>query len=119
MSDFYLKIKGDPNFQENKIETTNLLEQYLQQIEMILFTRQTEVLGEDSFGANLEDMIYTLNISEGLIKTVIMNQIMTYCPLYQIFKTDININFYKGTERDIAIIDIIINDNLVGGLVVT
>jgi hypothetical protein len=39
--------------------------------------------------------------------------------LHTVFKTDVEVKFYKGTERDIGVIDIIVNDNQVAGIVLT
>jgi len=119
MADLYLKIDGDPRFQNDKIENVDILEQYLEQIELLLFTRKGDVLGEFKLGCDIEDLIYSLNLSAAPIKTAIWDQIITYCPLHKIFKTDVSINFYKGTERDIGVIDIIVNDNVVAGIMIS
>lgn len=119
MADIYIKVEGDPRFEEDKIENADILEQYLQQIELLLFTRKGEVLGEPRLGADIEDLIYGLNLSEAPIKTAIMDQITRFCMLHTVFKTDVEVKFYKGTERDIGVIDIIVNDNQVAGIVLT
>lgn len=119
MPDLYLKIDGDPRFQENKIENQDAIEQYLQEIELLLSTRKGEVLGEYSLGCDLEDLIYGLNLSEGPIKASIWDQITSYCSLHKVFKTDLNVNFYRGTERDIAVIDIVVNDNIAAGIIIS
>jgi hypothetical protein len=46
MADLYTRIEGDPSFIPDKIEITEDLELILMQLEMILFTRQHDVLGE-------------------------------------------------------------------------
>lgn len=119
MPDLYLKIDGDPRFQEDKIENQDALEQYLQEIELLLFTRKGDVLGEYTLGCDIEDLIFGLSLSEGPIKAAIWDQITSYCSLHKIFKTDLNVNFYKGTERDIAIIDIVVNDNVAAGIIIS
>jgi hypothetical protein len=119
MADLYLKVEGDPRFQYDKIENVDILEQYIEQIELLLFTRKGDVLGEYRLGCDIEDLIYGLNLSEGPIKTAIWDQIVTFCPLHKIFKTDVTINFYKGTERDIAVIDIVVNDNIAAGIMIS
>lgn len=119
MADIYIKVDGDPRFEDNKVENADILEQYLQQIEVLLFTRKGEVLGEHTLGADIEDLIYGLNLSEAPIKTAIMDQIVTFCPLHTVFRTDVIVRFYKGTERDIGVIDIIVNDNIAAGIVLS
>lgn len=119
MADIYLKVEGDPRFEENKIENADILEQYLQQIEVLLFTRKGDVLGEHTLGCDIEDLIYGLNLSEAPIKTAINDQIITFCSLHTIFKTEVSVKFYKGTERDIGVIDIIVNDNVTAGIIIS
>jgi len=86
---------------------------------MILFTRRGSVLGDTKFGANTEDLIYSLNASSGTITTVITEQINNYCPSAKRFPFRVAIKFHKGTERDIAIVDVIINSKRATGLVLT
>lgn len=119
MPDLYLRIEGDPRFEEDRIENVDILEQYLQQIELLLYTRKGEVLGEYDLGVDIEDLIFGFNLSEGPIKASIWDQITKHCPLHTVFRTDISLNFYKGTERDIAIIDIVINDNIAAGIIIS
>lgn len=119
MADFYLKIYGDPQFEPRLLEIDDDVEVLLNQIEMILFTRQGDVLGDEFFGSNIEDLIYSTRASAGLIETAIYNQIMRYCPLSRTYSTEVNVRFFEGAERDIAVVDILVNGERKTGLVLT
>ena len=119
MADFYLKIQGDPSFEPRLLEIDDDLEILLNQIEMILFTRQGDVLGDEVFGSNIEDLIYSTRASAGLIETAIYNQISRYCPLARKYTTEVDVRFFEGAERDIAVVDVVVNGERKTGLVLT
>ena len=107
--DFYIKYIGDPNYNATQLQNNGEIEQLITQIETILFTRKSEVLGSPGFGCNLEDLVYTLNQNEYNIKQEVTNQINTYCPLATKYNVVADVKFFKGTVRDIAYIDITID----------
>lgn len=55
--DFYMRAPGDPNYTENTFESNDSLENAIQQVRMVLLTRQGEVLGED-IGFNAEKYLF-------------------------------------------------------------
>jgi hypothetical protein len=116
MADIYTRIQGDPNFVPDKIEITEDLEYMLIQIELILFTRQQDVLGEPGFGGDLEDLIFSTNMSGSLIEGVIRDQITQYIPLANTYNVDTKCEFYKGVDRDTAVLDISIDGTTAIGL---
>jgi phage baseplate assembly protein W len=107
--DFYIKYIGDPNYNATQLQNNGEIEQLITQIETILFTRKTEVLGTPEFGCNLEDLVYSLNQNEFNIKQEIQNQINSYCPLATKYRVGVDVKFFKGEVRDIAYIDIVID----------
>ena len=107
--DFYVKTLGDPNFDNAKVHSESEIAQLLGQLETMLFTSRGEVLGEPDFGANLEDIIYTLNYNENQISEMINEQIELFIPLAQKYNTQVTVKFFKGQVRDIAEIDITID----------
>jgi|TARA_B110000046_G_C12737521_1_gene291113 hypothetical protein len=107
--EFYIKYIGDPNYNSTQLQNNGEIEQLITQIETILFTRKTEVLGSPDLGCNLEDLVYSLGQNEFNIKQMITNQINAYCPLATKYKVAADVKFFKGTVRDIAYIDITID----------
>lgn len=74
----------------------------LMQIEMIFSTRKRKVIGANTFGLNLEDMLFTTFIGTESLKNMIYEQIVFFCPLSLKYKVDIEIYFYQGVRRDTA-----------------
>lgn len=107
--EFYVRAEGDPNYDPYKVHSESEIAKVITQIETVLFTRKGEVLGEPDFGANLEDLIYTLNYNESMVVSTIEDQIERYVPLAGKYRVSTNVSFYKGTVRDIAEINITLN----------
>lgn len=107
--DFYVRVKGDPNYDRFKVHSESELSQLIGQLETMLFTNRGEVLGDPEFGANLEDLVYSLSYNETQIQDVIDEQVNRYIPLAKKYKLQTTVQFYKGVVRDIAKIDILIN----------
>lgn len=108
--DFYIKDIGDPNYQSSTVQANGEVEQLTQQIETILFTNRRDVLGSPGFGCNLEDMVYSMGMNDYQIRSTITDQIFAYCPLATKYNVNVDVNFFKGEVRDIAFIDITVNN---------
>lgn len=104
--DFYVRVKGDPNYDANKVHSESELAQLIGQIETMLFTNKGDVLGDPEFGANLEDLIYSLTYNESQIAAVIETQMDRYIPLADKYNVQTTVEFYRGEVRDIAQINI-------------
>lgn len=116
MADIYTRIEGDPNFAPDKIEITEDLEYVIIQLEMILFTRRGDVLGDDYFGASLDDLIFSTNLSGSAIEGIVRDQIRAYIPLANTYNIETRCEFYKGIEKDTAILDIVVDGTTVIGM---
>lgn len=117
--DFYLRIEGDPKFSNTELEVEDDVDNFIQQIEMLLTTRKGDVLGEPGLGVNLEDNLWNLRIGSNQIKSSILSQIETYCNEYTAYiPYDIDVNFIKGEIYDSILVDVIINSEKVLGIAV-
>lgn len=105
LREIYNRDPEDPNYKEGQIEVTDPLEACLGKIKMLLFTRKGEVLGDPSFGLDLESLIYELNLSETSISKEIQENIRAYIPEFYALGGSYKLNFYLGTNRDIATLD--------------
>jgi hypothetical protein len=70
--EIYTRNEESPNFFSNILEISDEISFVILQIENILFTKKNEVLGNHEFGIDLEEMIFSLNLNEIIIKNKIM-----------------------------------------------
>ena len=114
--ELYIKNPGDPNYDPLQVDIEDEVQQLITQIETILFTSKREILGNPSFGANLEDMIYTFAFNEYEIKRNIENQLRDFCPLADRYSTRVEVEFVRGEMRDSANVSIIIDEKYAVGI---
>jgi len=108
--ELYIRTLDDPNFDPKKLQSQTEIAQLLTQIETILFTSRGDVLGDPSFGANLEDLLYEFNLNEETIQASIERQLAHYCPLAQKYNTQVVAKFWKEGLTVIATVDVVINN---------
>lgn len=116
-SDFYLR-KEELNVVQDVLEIKDEISLLLTQIEMCLFTDKNEVIGQNNFGMNLQDSIFTFQLNESDLQERILKEIYTYCPLAYNYNVDVVVNFTKNEVRDICLLDIIVNGNSLMGLLI-
>ena len=111
--DFYTRNIDNITQSQIELDITDDLSLFIVQIENILFSEKRDVIGQEDYGLNLYDLLFTFNKSEMDIKKLIFDNIQLYCPMAQIYKVSIDVKFYNGGTRDIAMINIYIEDNRV------
>lgn len=115
MSEIYIRrpnIKS--KYSKNNIETNDMLEMFLQQIEMTLSTPMTSVMGAPKYGVALSYFLHEFNTNEADLRDMINQQIQSYCSLANEFTYKIEVQYYQIETGDAVIIDIIVeDDNLV------
>lgn len=117
--DIYTRNPDDHNYVEGQLELTEELDLFISELEMVLLTRKAEVLGHAKFGSSLEAYIHTFNFDARRLRQEIDDMIKTYCTYSNRFPYKVDVNFIKGTVRDIGVIDIYITNTKVLGLIVT
>ena len=105
MREIYNRDPLDPSYNPYQIETTDPVEICVGQLKMMLLTNKGEVLGDTKFGLNLEELIFSLNLSESSIRKELDLFLKIYIPLFRKLGASYDLKFYVGTERDIATID--------------
>ena len=110
--ELYIKTNGDPNYDPTKLQSDSRIATLLAQIDVILFTRRGEVLGEPGLGCNLEDLVYTFSYNDSQIKNEIEQQLTRYVPLAAEMNVSVDVEFdTSSNDRDA----IFININIDGG----
>jgi hypothetical protein len=116
--EFYTRSENETQYINDVLEISDELSILITQIETCLFTQKQDVIGQQDFGVNLEDLIFTFKKNEAEIKSVLLNQIYTYCPLAGKYNVDISVIFQKTPERDVGYIDVIVNDLRTFGILI-
>lgn len=109
LRELYLRNPEDPLYQPETLEHTDELENLLGQIRMLLFTRKGEVMGFYDFGVNIEDDIFTFELSQAQLQKKIMDSIYQYCPDASAYAVKVDVQFFQGTVRDVCLIDIVVD----------
>lgn len=116
LKDIYTRDEQAPKYDPFRLEVDDTLSQLILKIENVLFTRKTEVLGDSNFGANLDDLIFSLVYNENTIANQINKQIQAYCLQGSEFGINTQVQFFKTPERNGALVDIFINEQRVLGV---
>lgn len=118
LKELYLRDPTDPLYNSNILEQSSEIETLINEIKMILFTKQGDVLGAYTFGYNLEDNLFLFNLSDVELRTKLLESIMHYCPDASIYNVDLTVQFFQGTMRDICLIDIYIQGSKSLGILI-
>ena len=105
MREIYNRDPNDPMYKSDIIEVTDPVEICIGQLKMCLLTNKGEVLGDASFGMDLESMLFDLELSEDGLRNELNLHLTTYVPIFFDLGGYYNIEFYQGTQRDIAYFD--------------
>jgi len=117
LKDIYSREEESSNYDPTRLEVDDSLSDLIIKIENTLFSRKGSVLGDTNFGANLDELIFTLVLNEASIQRKINSQIATYClNTTADYTVDTKVQFYSTPERDGALVDIYINEKRVIGM---
>lgn len=113
-TDIYLRKAYSRNYSPNTIEVNDTLEMFLQEIEIILTTPMTSVLGSVKFGASLDLYLHTLGTNQGDMVSRINQQIQQYSGYASLYAWNVQVTFYKVENGETAVVDVVVeDDNLV------
>jgi hypothetical protein len=118
LQDIYVRQPDDPNFQYNRLDVSDEYEMLFGKLMMILNTRKGDILGDANFGVSLEDRLFTFNIDEETLRTEVFSQIEAYIPEASKFKLKMEIKRFKGTVRDLILLDFTVDGRKSFGVVV-
>lgn len=81
-----------------------------QQIDMLFNTSLGDVLGDEFFGSNYGDYVYSIDFGNGDIEQKIKNDLGTLdlCGI----TPEVVVRLIEGTERDIALVEIILDESM-------
>lgn len=111
VTEIYSKGVSEADYLEDKFDEHNPLEIYIQQIKTIFTNKKNSVMGALDMSVDIESLIYEFNLNEKQIIQQVREKLQLYATFYDEYRTDINIRFFKGKNRDIAYLDIIVEKN--------
>ncbi len=114
--DLYFKMPEDPAFDFAETEVEDELERFLQCVEVVLTTRRGDVLGEPTFGANLEDYLWSTRSSSVQVAQAIRSQLEAFCNEFTSVNYDVEVSFIQGDVADTMIVEITVDGTKVLGI---
>jgi len=118
IKDLYVRDPEDPNFKYGILEHNDAIESIITKIKMILGTRQGEIIGDLNFGVGIEDLIFETRINKLQLEQKIRSQIEQYISETKDFSITPEVSFGRADNYDYAVIDILINQQKVIGLLI-
>ncbi len=117
IKDLYINSPDDPNY-KFIFEHSDPIISILTKIKMILGTRQGQVLGDLNFGIGIEDLVFETRINSRDLEEKIRMQIYQYITEAKDYSIQPRVSFGREEGYDYCIIDIIINNAKVAGILV-
>jgi len=118
IKDLYIRNPEDPNFKYGVLEHSDPIESIISKIKMLMGTRQGQVVGDLNFGIGIEDLIFETKVNKQQLEEKIKAQFQLYISETKDFAITPQVSFGKADGYDYAIIDILINNKKMLGLLV-
>lgn len=116
--DIYIRDPLDPNYVFGVYEHSNEVESIIAKIKVLFGTRQGQVLGDFNIGLGIEDLIFETRINKFDLEEKIKRQIDQYVDESSEYAIEPRVSFGKTDEYDYAVIDILIDQQAVLGILV-
>ena len=95
---------------DNRIFLDNELDCALQELDLILNTSNTELLGDPSYGTEMESFLWTLTPMTAELDRYLREKLLTNSYYLKKFDLDISVNFMKGEYRSVYLVSITLTD---------
>ena len=109
LKDIYAIPNSEGRYKPGVLEVNNELDEIIQQVDCLLFTRKGEVLMMPDFGCDLHKYLFETTWNKSAIKFMIESQINTYIYLDGTYNVSVDVNFIKWEYNVGMIVDLIIN----------
>lgn len=100
-------INIDPG--TSRMDINDNINKYVQEIVMILNTQPHEVMGCYNMPIDLERLVYETNVDNKQLEREILTKIRDFTTYYDMFPTEVSVKFAETEERDVCVIDVVIN----------
>ena len=109
LRDIYAIPNGEGRYRPDVLEVNNELDEIIQQVDCLLFTRKGEVLMMPDFGCDLHKYFFDTTWNKSAIEYMINSQINKYIYLDGRYKVDVKVEFIKWDYNVGMIVDLMIN----------
>ena len=110
LRDIYAIPNVESRYKTGVLEVNNELDDIIQQVDCLLFTKKGEVLMMPDFGCDLHKYFFETTLNKTAIKHMIESQINTYIYLDGKYRVSVEVEFVKWDYNVGMIVDLIIND---------
>lgn len=88
---------------------TDIIQEAIQELDMLMSTERTQLIGEPEFGLSMESFLWELEPSVSQIRDHVASTITANTTWMKLLSYDINVSVAPGTEHGIYTITITIN----------
>ena len=118
LRDIYAIPNVEARYKEGVLEVNNELDEIIQQVDCLLFTRKGEILMLPDFGCDLHEYLFETSWNKSIIKYMIEMQINTYVYLDGKYNVSVDVEFIKWEYNVAMVVDLIINNRKVSSYLV-
>ena len=118
LRDIYAIPNAEGRYKDGVMEVNNELDEIIQQVDCLLFTRKGEVLMLPDFGCDLHMYFFDTTWNKTAIQHMIESQINTYIYLDGKYKVTVEVEFVKWEFNVGMIVDLKINGKTVSSYLV-
>lgn len=116
--EIYTRNPEDPNYVYGLLEHQDAIESIITKVKMLLGTKQGSVFGDLNFGIGIEDLIFETRINKSQLEEKIKTQFDQYISETKDFKITPAVSFGKDEGYEYCLIDILINENKMVGILI-
>lgn len=109
LRDIYAIPNVESRYKSGVLEVNNELDEIIQQVDCLLFTRKGEVLMMPDYGCDLHKYFFDTNWNKTAIKHMIESQINTYVYIDGKYTVSVDVEFVKWDYNVAMTVDLIIN----------
>lgn len=118
IKDLYIRDLDDPYYRYDILDHSDPIESIIAKIKMIFGTASGQVLGDISFGKDIESKIFETKIGSFKLEEELKDAFNSYISETSEFEIRPSVQFGKADGYDYAIIDIYINGNKSIGFII-
>lgn len=104
------------DYDSERLENTRIEDIIIAKLQMIIFTKKTEVLGDANYGCDVTHLLWQTNLKAEVIEAEIKQQVDYYIPELRRIPYEIRFYIIPGTIEDIGILEVDLNFTTVSAI---